>query len=864
MSKKLKSKLQSVVASTLTVSMTVWALSFAFVGVASAATGTPVDGSLISVDGDENIWIAKEINGKKFKRLILDEQVFESYGHLEWEDVLSVTQAVLDSYTQSNLVRVFDPANGVDEEMVYFQLPNLTGDNGFVNWVNVTAEEFTDLLGLDWDSVYTINVFERDIYTQGTDIDDVASLDAARAQDPTNGDNNNTTPSGDGFTVEANDMPAAGVTPLSATNVEFLNFSITSADDYTINGMTFSRKGVGSDNDFSNVYLYEGDTRLTTGKSVGSDTQQVVFGNLNLVFDDNETRDFRLLVDTAATTAGNLNFFELSSVTTEDDVAVEGLPISGTTYTWSASPAGVLTIATGGTPSNPSLGETNALLAQFKLSASSAEDMDVERIALTNSGSANLDGVENWSLLFGGDEVAASSVTGDVVTFVFDEPFLVKKGQSRTFEVRGDLTGGGLKRDETVRLYLDETADLFGTGRTFGAGTGVTNSFTSSSGSTSLTIQGGTVTVTFSGLPAARDIAQGADEVVFLDFTISSEENVEFRSTQILFENVTDSDITTQFAANHFTDIKMIDVDTGGAVVGPFDLEDMTDGGGATASKTETDRYTVNAGTTRHFQITADVADAATASKNYRVHLSAFGASAIKSLDTGNFVSTDDIVPSAAVIGNQLQVKASSLNVTRASTPVSDTFVKGTNDIGAAGFLFKAGDASDVTITSLKLSAYVDDTTSGTLTKDTDTTVVAQNLIGSAKIFDGTTQLGTAESFDASGEATFNGLSWDIPAGATKKLTVKVNVPNQTLGNSNSDRLKVDFASVAADISSTDEDGNDITETAGTITGGQASVPNGGTADVGTIITVSNSGSLAVALDSAATPKTDIVLAENN
>ena len=97
------------------------------------------------------------------------------------------------------------------------------------------------------------------------------------------------------------------------------------------------------------------------------------------------------MVDTSTGTAGNINFFELASV--NSDVDVNGLPITGTVYTWSASTAGVITIASGGTPSAPSLGEQNVSLAQFKLSASSAEDMEVKRIAFTNSGSANLDGV---------------------------------------------------------------------------------------------------------------------------------------------------------------------------------------------------------------------------------------------------------------------------------------------------------------------------------------------------------------------------------------------------------------------------------------------------------------------------------------
>ena len=848
MSSKLRRKLQKAVAATVSVTTTVWLVGVSAFVPFTAFGAEIADGALIKTADNPNVYIVKKTDNGQWKRLILSANIFNQYGHLSWDKIMTVSQAVLDGYQNSDVVRAFDPANGVDDPKVYLLEPDMVGDEGMRRWVNVTAAQFTDELGYVWDQVYLINAFERDSYSTGSDVNDASDVDDE--------DDDTSTPSGDGLTVETRSMPASGVTPLSATGVNFLKFTVEAGEDGKITGMVFSRKGVGSNSDFSNVYLYEGDTRLTTGKSVNADSQQVVFNNLNLNFDKGDSRDFNLLVDTSTGTAGNINYFELTSVSA--DVDINGLPISGTQYSWSASSAGVLTIATGGTPTNPSLGETDALLATFKLTASAAEDIEVERIALTNGGSGSLDGVENWSLLYNDEEVAASSVSGDIVTFVFDTTFLIKKGQSRTFEVRGDLTAGGLKRSETMQLYLDESSDLHGTGKTFGLGTGITNSFSSSTGSTTLTLQGGAITITFSGTPAARDIAVGGDDLVWLDFTVSAEENVEFRSTALRFYDGnsgtggSNGDITGEIAGNYFTDIKIVDVDSGGAVVGPFDISSMTDTSNYGA-KTSTERYTVDAGETRHFQILADVASNATTG-GYFVQLQNFGSSTIKSLDTGNFVNTADIVPSTAIVGNTQTVSASAMTITTASTPVSDTFVKGANNIPSVAFLFKAGAASDVTISSVKLTAYTDDTTSGVFVVGTSSvTPAAQNLISSISIYDGATQLGVSKSINSSGEATFNGLNWKVPAGVQKKLDVKVNVPNQTLGNSNSDRFKIDITDVSADVTATDKDGNDITET--------ADAPNGGTADSGTRITVANSGTLSAALDNAATPKSDIVIA---
>ena len=72
------------------------------------STQTIQDGDLIRAQGTDDIYIVKIINNKQFKRLIINPDIFDSYGHLEWSNVQDVSQITIDSYQTSNLVRRVD------------------------------------------------------------------------------------------------------------------------------------------------------------------------------------------------------------------------------------------------------------------------------------------------------------------------------------------------------------------------------------------------------------------------------------------------------------------------------------------------------------------------------------------------------------------------------------------------------------------------------------------------------------------------------------------------------------------------------------------------------------------------------------
>ena len=132
------------------------------------------DGDLITTADNPDIYIVKIVGAKKFKRLILNPDIFNSYGHLRWEDVKTVEQAVIDAFAESQLVQEVNADGSIADPKVFILTSEPNTDIGIKRWLNVTAEVF-EQLGYDWDARFFINHTEagEDFYPEG---DPVTSL----------------------------------------------------------------------------------------------------------------------------------------------------------------------------------------------------------------------------------------------------------------------------------------------------------------------------------------------------------------------------------------------------------------------------------------------------------------------------------------------------------------------------------------------------------------------------------------------------------------------------------------------------------------------------------------------------------------
>lgn len=107
------------------------------------------EGDIVKTADNPDVYIIKYRGGKQFKRLILSPSVFNSYGHLRWENIKVIPQAQLDAFVTSSLVQVAGDSN------LYSLTP--LGDSGQRRLVGASES-------YDSDSVYEINAIDRESY----------------------------------------------------------------------------------------------------------------------------------------------------------------------------------------------------------------------------------------------------------------------------------------------------------------------------------------------------------------------------------------------------------------------------------------------------------------------------------------------------------------------------------------------------------------------------------------------------------------------------------------------------------------------------------------------------------------------------
>jgi len=678
--------------------------------------------------------------------------------------------------------------------------------------------------------------------------------------------------------------PAAKTFPQGAASTSVAAYDFTaSSDDVTITNLVVKRAGVGADSDWT-LYLYDGNDRLSSGKTVNSTSHEATFTGINVTVAAGTTKTLTLKADTATLATGGDSYFEISasSSVASNAKSVRGsFPMKSTKQEINTSvSAGTITVEKIGSITNPEVGSTNVTVAKFKLTTAN-EAGSVKQVAVVVDGTISATDIQNAALYQGSTKLATVSAVNakDLLVFSLATPYEIEKGDSRNFEIKADFNTG--RSNDTVKVYLDEATDVVATGGTYGFGMAVTySSFdgagTSGTCSTSAqtiddascsVLQGGDITISSSG-PSATDIAVNADDVVLLNFSLTSVSEATFKKFGIsLTTNDTavasDAGGLLSGTTSNYTDIKIINKDTGSVLMGPIDSSAMGNATGVTTaiSATETDatgdtdgfyifqdEFVLAAGEELNLSITVDIANNTDSDFTDDTILASIDISSstleIKDINNKTVTNSSSVVPSTDITGKTMTIKSPSLTIALASTPVSNTVVKGTQDVCFVGFSLSAGDASDIKISELKVDGGSDADGSSW----TQAAAGADDIVGSVELYEGTTKIGTSEGVQSDGTATFDNLSYTIDAGATKLLKVCGDVSS----NIASGNRGIAFAvAAAANITAEDEDGNSVTPT------GTASLV---ATTPSVIMTVSQGGSLTVAVD-ADTPKENIVVA---
>ena len=866
--------------SALTAITTVLSLSgVLLVPVAGAVSPTDYglkEGDTVSAAGsdDPDVYIVNEWG---YKRLFLNPVIFNFYGHLGgFANVRNVSPATRDAFVTSGLFR-----NCESDDQKVWGVQTTGEDVGSLHWINMSGAQAVAEDANFFKKVFCINNNEANWYPKSSV--DYTSLSQVPVYTRVPG--STPAPSGPLSAMLAPGNPAAMTVTTNAQGVEVMRVRFSGSG--TVSSVTFKRGGAGATADYDNLYIYDGAVRLTSGKSLSSSTGVITFIGLNSAVSG--YKDLSLVADLSAT-AGNVNNFTLTDVGATGTVG--GLPVMSNNMNVSGATSGQVEITKAGALGNPNGSQKGAQVSEFKIAANT-EGASIKRITLLNGGTVKATDITNPKLTQGTNSWMGTVTADGHVVFDLGSGFTILKGGNAVFDVWADLGG---KATETVKLYFEEVVDVLAIGDQYGYAMDVVDTAMDTTAEAfAITLQGGTLTLTFNG-PSAQNIGTTTDDTVLMNLAMTALTNIEIRKTKWdlcaddggegTYNNAADTDS----GWSDLVDFKVTDVDSGVTVMGPQDgsafLTSDTDtcaNSTTGAQKQFTDVFDLSAGQTRNLKVTADIKTGNTDGNGFalttgdiiKVVLDSYATAVTSSGDltimkytgTNTAVLSTDIVPSADVSSNAFTINAASLTLGLSGTPGSQTFIKGTKNVDVVGITFAVGQASDLKVTDVTLTGYASDNVStfDEGTDVTDTSISVANAMSNYRLVESESGTVVADSSKITNnnlstqntgtiKFSFAGTPWLVSAGSTKTLLVRVDLSSNTASGTEGDGYSFDISNTA---NITALDSSSTTVNAGN------QVINGTTTPT-KVLTVKNGGSLKFAAHSSSPAKGALYWGQQN
>lgn len=325
----------------------------------------------------------------------------------------------------------------------------------------------------------------------------------------------------------------------------------------TVTSVQLQRTGVSADTTLSNVYLYDGNTRITDAASVVTGGY-INFNAPNGLFSVNGSRTISVRADIAGSTSGQSVGVKLNSVTaggaasTYTNVWGNALQIASVTTsavqfssTALGSNANTSGLSSGGVQVDPG---TTGYNVWEGVATVSTRDVNFRAATFKFVGSAPVDALANISLFVDGTKVAGpttiNAANNNKITFdLGTTPYLLKTG-SHTIQVRADVVKGS---NRTVSISVENVSDLMFEDSNL---TGVNVSATIGNSTTILTqgnsvyntigIKKGSVTVNVDPAFVANKVTGGATNVPVGQFTMKAYgEDIKVNTLQVDFTTVT-------------------------------------------------------------------------------------------------------------------------------------------------------------------------------------------------------------------------------------------------------------------------------------------------------------------------------------
>ncbi len=523
---------------------------------------------------------------------------------------------------------------------------------------------------------------------------------------------------------------------------------ITFTGNGTVTSVQLQRTGVSADTTLNNVYLYDGNTRITDAASV------VTGGYINFnapagIFTVNGMRTITVRADVAAGTSGQSVGVKLNSVTAGGAASTYSNVIGNSLQIASVTTAAVNFAALVTTALTPDAGVTNYTVWSGSATVST-RSVNFKAATFKFVGSAPTTAIQNLNLYIDGAKVAGpvaiNAANNNKVTFdLGNTPYLLTTGV-HTIELRGDIVGGSYRTAtfsvENVSDLMFEDSNLAGVNV---SATIATAAFTQSAATFGvITVNKGSVTVNVDPAFTANKVTGGATNVPVGQFTMKAYgEDVKVSTLRVAIATTTNASLTTLNNVSLYVN--------GGQVGTSQNYTVATQQSPGYLTFTLGSSLIIPVGQTVTLTVKADIVDSSSAAYTSGT------ISATVSGATGNAQGQSSYelvnVANSAVTGNVLTVSSGIGTFARTSGFTAVTKAPNTPNVQIGSFTLQANSAEAIKVNSIGVLPTI---ANGSITNYSNLTLKT-----------GSTVLGTPVGNPAAGTTTFSFNDITVPANGT-------------------------------------------------------------------------------------------------
>lgn len=653
-----------------------------------------------------------------------------------------------------------------------------------------------------------------------------------------------------GLTVTlAPDQPSSRLFPEDSASVPFTKLLFTASSDgnAVVDSVTVERTGSANNAAFNGIILLdESGIRVGTAKTLGSDNKVVLTEDFTVKA--GQTRALTLAGDGALEQdayTGQLASLSVVNVQAKSGTAVNAsYPMTGATHTVNSSLAiGTLTLTRGtfdpGNGATKEVGTQGYIFSGLRMTAGSAEDVLVKALKFNQSGSAGSGDLGNVKVVLDGVTYDTTlSEDGKYYSAMFGSGVKIEKGFNKDVHIKADVLSGS---NRTVDFDLYRFTDLQAKGLSFGYDLLPTAATTTADNDDDGEFQdaepewdafqahigAGTIQVAASTKLPAQNIAENLADQPLGAFDVTVKGEV-VSVGRIVFRVARWNGSGAAASTQDVTGITLSDA-SGKIVAGPVDIAS----GGPTVTFTDTVTFPVGTGTyTLKGKLHTDFANNDTLSASTTP---SSDWTTVKGQVTNTTISP---TPSTAITATTMTVKAAALEISTSPTPVAQTIIAGTKGFTFAKYTLDAtASGEDLRVTQMQPEL-----------EDMGQANSADDLT-SCQLWDGGTALNTGGNIVNPTNAQADGQDYTVnfdlglivPRGTIKTLEWKCDTVATTTTTLSNYTFQWEIQGAAANAVITGiTSGQDVTETYND-TSGQ-------------VITLSNAGTLSVALDAGNPP----------